>query len=56
MQPDLDAGLAALVVDQRRAGVQTADEGLVGARGLPGVGVTGQRERLIEGEDQGQPG
>ncbi|WSI56671.1 hypothetical protein OG229_19435 [Streptomyces platensis] len=55
MQTDLDAGLTALVVDQRRAGVQTADEGVVRAGGLPGIGVTGQRERLIEGEDQGQP-
>ncbi|BCK70051.1 hypothetical protein Srufu_040040 [Streptomyces libani subsp. rufus] len=55
MQTDLDAGLTALVVDQRRAGVQTADEGVVRAGGLPGIGVTGRRERLIEGEDQGQP-
>nr|WP_261801784.1 hypothetical protein [Streptomyces sp. ISID311] len=56
VQAELDAGLTALVGDQRRAGVQTAQEGAVGARCLRRIGVAGQRERLIEGEDQGEPG
>src|SRR6266851_3633340 len=50
----LDARLAALVRDQRGRGVQAADQGAVAAGWLPGIGMPGQHERVIQREDHGE--
>ena len=55
-QHELDARLAPVVRDQRGPGVQAADERFVAAWRLPGIGMLGERERFVQGEDQGEIG
>ena len=55
-QRHLDAGLRALVRDQGRGAVQSAEQGAELAGPLARVGVRHHRERLVEGEDQREVG
>ena len=51
---ELDAGLGAVVGDQRRRGVQSPGQGDVLRGRLSGVGMLGDGERLVQREDQRQ--
>ena len=55
-QRDLDAGLPAVVGDHGRAGMQPAGQRVERARVLCRVRVRGHGQRLVQGEDQRQPG
>ena len=55
-EPELHTRLPATMCDHGRRGVQAADERRELARRLPWIRVRGYGERLVQGDDEGQPG